>query len=207
MLYEFFFFDTFLFWGALAIPVAFLCYFTFNEKGAWSTFTVAATVAVIVLFSNLHILSWLRSLTVGEVILYAGGYIVIGFTYMVLKWIYNTFEIKSKYTEYREEWLRYNKLVIALPSASSTDLNEQKILASFKSDLYSATKIRIDDLPPKIRNHRGDLIFWACYWHLSLIFTLLNNPLRHLVTFIINLSTKPLNAISAAMFKDFNELK
>jgi hypothetical protein len=205
MIYDFFVFDTFFFWAASAIPLAFLVYFVFNEKGSNATLTVFLTLVAITLFSNIPVLDWMRHLTPAKILAYVGGYFAIGVIYMLIKWVWNSFEIKMKYADFREAWLQDNKLT-QLPASSTTDINEQKLLKAFAKDLFHTKDIIFDDLPPKIRNHRGDLIFWASYWHLSLLFTLLNNPLRHLINFILNFSSKPLNAISAAMFSNYKEL-
>ena len=199
MLYEFLMLDTIWFWGALAIPTILLLLFAFNEKGTPSTIIVVLTIAAIVSCSDFPTREFIHALTVGHIIKYAGGYVLLGLIYMSLKWIYTAYELKVKYVDYKEVWLDRVSLK-TLPEVGSSQFND------FKAGLYSATGINIGDLPPKIRRHKARLVFWACYWPFSFISTMLGNPLKHLVNFIISLLSKPLNYVSSSLFSEFKEL-
>jgi hypothetical protein len=98
---------------------------------------------------------------------------------MILKWIYNSYEIKVLYTKYRTEYLSQN--------------NNTMNLKTFDNYL-SLRKIDIEDCPPKIKNHRSELVFWATFWHISFIYTLLGNPLKHLINFVLDVLKTPLDA-------------
>jgi len=192
-------FDTIWFWGALTIPIILLLIFSSNEKGMPSTAIVVLTMVAIVCFSSFPIKEFLHALTVGHILKYAGGYVLLGLIYMCLKWIYSAYELKVKYVEYKEVWLERNGIK-SLPDIST------KEFYNFSENLKSYTGIDIKDLPPKIRKNRAKLVFWACYWPFSFISTMIWNPLKHLVNFIISLLSKPLNAVSSALFSEFKEL-
>jgi hypothetical protein len=199
MLYEFIMLDTIWFWGALAIPTILLLLFAFNEKGTPSTIIVVLTIAAIVSCSDFPTREFIHALTVGHIIKYAGGYVLLGLIYMSLKWIYTAYELKVKYVDYKEAWLER----IGLKSLPETHTDE---FANFKRALLGATGINIADLPPKIRRHKARLVFWACYWPFSFVSTMLGNPLKHLVNFILSLLSKPLNYVSSSLFSEFKEL-
>jgi hypothetical protein len=236
MIFELLAYGTIEFWGALFFIAAIFLYNTYQEKLGYSTLTVVGTVVALFCLTNLPILKFFRSLTVLNYVEYVGGYLLVGVVYMTLKWVYNTYEIKSLYNTYRENFLKdydYNsfptlesvtQFILANPtlpvpgskgfknSSRSFEVYNE-IVDSFKSnfvrELHSLgynDNYCVADLPPLIRNHKQELVFWAAYWPASLFFTLLGNPLRHVINFCINMLTKPLNAISVKMFKDFNEL-
>lgn len=208
MITAFFLADSLLFWGFLSIAALFLIYYTFNEKGSGATLTVFITIGVLIAFSNLPVVATIRSLHAWQIIEYVGGYIGVGLVYLVLKWTYNTFEIKKKYSDFREKWLvSYNMVHPPTPiTAKITEipLNSQK---AFIIDACNNIGFAFGDLPPKIRNHKADLIFWGTYWPLSATFTILDNPLQWLIDAFIRMMTNPLNKISHMMFQKFDELQ
>jgi hypothetical protein len=192
-------FDTIWFWGALTIPIILLLIFSSKEAGRESTGIVVLTLAAIICFSSFPTRDFLHALTIGNVLKYAGGYILVGIIYMSLKWVYNAYELKVKYVDYKEVWLERNGIK-SLPDVGTREFY------SFSENLKSYTEISIEDLPPKIRKHKARLVFWACYWPFSFISTMLGNPLKHLVNFILSILSKPLNAVSSALFSEFKEL-
>jgi hypothetical protein len=181
--------------------------YTFNEKGTQATFAIILA-GCFIFFSKLPFVQWIHSLSTIQILFYCGLYIAICILYMVVKWTYNSFEMVSKYSEYREAWINaYNKTYPPGPSNPKiTDIPE-KNKSEFLFNASIHLNLKTNDLPPKISNHKSDLIFWACYWPFSFIFTLLNNPLKHLVNLVIRLMTNPLNRISQMMFQKFDKLQ
>jgi len=210
MIFEIIEYGSILFWLISAGFLVALLGTTYNKKGTESTMVVVSAIAVLVAFTNIPVLHWIQNLSTLRIVEYIGGYLLAGITYMILKWIYEIFETKCIYLDYREKWLKKNNLTEIswekLPKGQSFN-GYDSVGACFANALSYESGFRLDDLPPKISKHKGDLVFWASYWPLSLIFTLLGNPLRHLVNFVINLLTTPMNKISAAMFNDITELK
>jgi hypothetical protein len=202
MLFDFLIYDTFYFWGALAVIGAGITYNVYRGSGVKATAVLALGILIMLLFSNLHLIHWAESLSFAQVGKVVGLYVLIGVVYMISKWFYTVYEIKTTYNEFRSAWLDQRGLK-NLPTRTA----EPDTIASFERALVCNCSVRIDDLPPKVGKHIDDLVFWLSYWPLSLIFTLLGNPIRQLVNLILSVIGNPLNRISAHMFKDFAELK
>lgn len=205
MLFDLILFDSEIFWILLAFPAILLCYFVYSERGAQATITLIATLVVLTLFSNTPILLLVKDVIKPRAfVLYIGGYTLNGIVYMCLRWVYHVYEVRVKYKMVRDACWEANikaQTNFSIDSPHFKSLLEQRL----KSESYSDD--RLLDLPPKIANHKSDLVFWLSYWPLSLLFTLLGNPLKHLIRGIINFLAAPLNAVSRAMFKDFSEIK
>ena len=61
---------------------------------------------------------------------------------------------------------------------------------------------RKKEYPPKVSVHRTDLIAWIIYWPFSLLWTLVNDPIRRIATAIYRQIEGLLQAMSNNVFKN-----
>lgn len=201
MLADFILYDTFLFWMVSAIFVGCFLFFGITEKGFHTTAIIVGAIVFFTLFSNINLINWVNSHSLLQIAEYIIAYFVIGTIWMFIKWIYFCFEKKQKYIHYRDKWISVNHS-IPVDNQPQTKPNRYDY-----ENYMSGNYINIQDLPPKIKKHKSDLAFWISYWHVSIIGTLLGNPLRYLINAIINLFSNKLNSIAKAMFSNFDELE
>lgn len=195
-------FGSIAFYLILIIPFSFLTYYGHKEHVIEETFALILTIAGVIIFTNVHIMNVIHHINYWAVAEDTGLYLVVGFVYMIIRWIYYSFEVKIKYSKLRSQWLEKNKqTAIPLETSNSTLYDQFIKYLSFEGS------ISIKDLPPKMHNNKSKLFFWLVYFPFSITGLILNDPLRKLFNLVIYLSAKPMNRISKWIFSEFEELK
>lgn len=119
-----------------------------------------------------------------------------------LKWNFYFWGLSSKFYQARDEWIERNKSGTAYLNKT----NEQmKDLFSVNVDSFMSkdlAKAGIVYFPPNAKREYSLLFFWAAYWPVSFIITVLNDPLKKLFNVLIHGLSNFMQNISDKAFPD-----
>lgn len=134
-----------------------------------------AILSSYILMNGIAIDTIMDLITLPHVLFGALIYLAIGVVWSILKWFIFLFEKK------REIEKKYNNDLIKIKNYFATTANSIPVASSNKS-LFS---------------------FWTIYWPLSMIWTLINNPVRRIFNVIFNFMTNTFNRMSKAVFSNY----
>lgn len=134
------------------------------------------------------------------------GYVAFGLVWMILKWQFLFRAVSQAYAEMREEW--YNSIKGDGFYARKT---KEEIIADFPTrgmSYISAVKKRFEvrSIPMKVREEYPTLFFWAVYWPISFVITILNDPIRKLFRSLIHGLSGVMQTMSDKEFNKYTEL-
>lgn len=122
------------------------------------------------------------------------GFIVlfslVGVVWAVVKWFFFLVAVRDELKIFRAQY-------------SITDALTGKQMTEAKSFIQN----RVDhfgyqnDLPPRVRDNKGRIMFWMVWWPFSMPWTLINEPVKKFFTFIYNRISGALQSMSDRMFK------
>ncbi|GEM_PF-1684811 len=189
---------TFWFWMLfVAVNVIILTAIEY-EKGGLATATFLATLVGLQVLCGVPILSYLWEHPL-SILLAAGGFAAVGSLWAIGKWWFYVTRQKDRYNDARETFLK-NRGV-------KDDLMTEELKAEWteylKDDSYGRADARgfdMDDIPPKPKNHKGDITMWIAYWPWSMTWTLLNDPIKRIGKWVYRKISGILESISLKVF-------
>lgn len=197
---EFLFLGSIWFWIILSGIFTGLVISVFQNSGIFSTIFIISMLGFLQ-YSGLDI----KGMIIHHPLIILGivvGYIVIGMGWMLLKWKMMIVGLSSKFYQARDEWIERNKSGTAYLNKT----NEQmKDLFSVNVDSFMSkdlAKAGIGYFPPNAKREYSLLFFWAAYWPVSFIITVLNDPLKKLFNVLIHGLSNFMQNISDKAFPD-----
>lgn len=148
-----------------------------------------------------------------DMILLTIGFFVAGTVWAVAKWWFFVRKIAERYVEMRYEWLKgiqaMGELALGykfLPSVitEKTPVPEQ-LRNEWRAHHAYGRKYRFVNTcepVPQARKHKSRIITWMCYWPFSMVWTLLNDPIKALFKKIYSYLSTALQRISDRAFKN-----
>ncbi len=175
MLLTLFAVGTFWFWALLAVHFCVLLALIEYEKVGWATLSLVATLAILHFFGDFNIVSAAVH-NPGTAAMVAGGYFLAGTVWSVVKWWFFVRNCREEYDERKTEFLRQNGVEgTAVPDA---------LKAKWKETLGYGLGRRGsrlgEDVIPKASQHKGRITTWMCYWPWSMVWTIINDPVKRL---------------------------
>lgn len=179
---------TIFFWLLVGLAIVFLFVCTENEWGGWATFVLLSVLAVINIVFKVPIFNWMLNnpkLLIGAV----AGYFMVGTSWSVIKWVFYVHKELDAYYDTKELFLQHHNLDID---------KESPIPKEFKEKWAdSAYRIR----QPQIKEHKMSIYIWIAYWPWSMVWTLINDPIKRLVKWIYRRIESTLQAISDRIWR------
>ena len=172
---------------ALAAFAIVLCVFS-EDDGAKATMTLIGSVLFLQFLVKVDVFHYMKG-NPFYFLTYAGIYVLAGLIWSVLKWWRYVAKIRREYDAARVRFCELHRLDPAAP-----------LPLRFKA-LWQENSERDFGEPPQVTEHRGDIIRWMTYWPFSLLWTILNDPVRRLFEFLYNLVGAKMQAISDQLFK------
>lgn len=190
---------SFWFWillAALLVEVTILCE---QNHGLAAFVSIAAFTMLLQLFGNFDILGyiWQNPLYIFG---YAILYYLIGISYSIFKWKLFCNNKRDKYNAIKNKFLKSNNISgTAIP---------QHLIKEWNWELHC--EVNSDDLNEykngiQFHNYIEQCITWALYWPCSLLWTLLDDPLRKLFTYTINQIKNIYDSIAARTMTDIKQ--
>lgn len=137
----------------------------------------------------------------GIAILIAIGYFVAGTLWSVGKWYLFVKSRRAKYDEARAAWELLPISARRHGSGSKRD-NALGCEKWEQSDVYARFSNYGSGLAPLVRDNKKRVLIWMCYWPWSMIWTVINDPIKKAFKAIYNRIHNYLQTISNNAFKD-----
>ena len=170
------------FWVVLAIASIIASEMLDTSHPGYATFVVVVTLVGLSVLGNLNPIGWL-SHNPWSALWYIIAYFGVGSLWCVGKWAFWLNKSKRKIQEIRAEYP--NK---ALSELSYT-LRSRNLPVSF---------------PPKVGDYKSRIIGWMALWPASMVWTVLNDPVRLICEEIYACLGGLMQRISNRIFKDFD---
>lgn len=173
MLITLFALGTFWFWVLVAVHFCVLLALIEYEKTGWATFTMIATFAALYFLGDFNVITAaLRN--PGLTAALAGGYFAAGTAWSVAKWWFFVRRCREDYDKQKAEFLRHNGIEgTAIPDNLKTKWKE-----SLGYGYGRNSHRRSDNVIPKAGDHKSRIMAWMCYWPWSMVWTLINDPVK-----------------------------
>lgn len=149
----------------------------------WATMLAVAVVAVLAVFGNFNPLVWIMA-NPAETGMIAVGYVVAGSVWGAVKWYFWLLKSRRKFDE----------IAKVDPTLSTLE-----VISRLSSDSVIR---RGTSFPPQASDHKSRIIGWMALWPASIVWTMMNDPVRWVFTEVYNRIGGGLQAISNSVFKD-----
>lgn len=169
-----------LFWYALIVLTVVMVAALEYESGWIASLSLAAFVLLLWMLGDLGSLFTMTGLSTLVAMLIA--YFVLGTGWAVAKWYFFLIAARDWYTANRNEIEQAKKGSYSLPSNHF-----------FKNK---------DDIPPRVKNHKGRITLWIAYWPWSALWTLTHDPITKMVVAIYHRIGGLLQHMSDRVFAD-----
>lgn len=180
-MFEFFFFDGFALYVLLAIVSIVMLISVEYESPGWCSILVVFAIVALQFGSSARPVSFaLAHPSVAILLLLA--YFAAGTAWIVGKWFSFVYLTRDKYLEIRKELLGRGET------------------QSYIND-FAARKIGVKSVPLVVRDYKSQLFLWWAFWPLSLLWTVIDDPLKRLWRLSYKLVATSLQNISDRAFK------
>lgn len=213
MLTSFFLLSGLWLWLVIAASLGFLVWALEEERPGIATFDVLLTLSVVAAFTHINPLTWVYE----NPILFVGGavgYLLIGTAWAVLgKWQFFLLKKSAEFAVYRQNFIdKWNSKVHLFYKngvPTSHVRSNPWTVETGGSELVSdaCQSLRVKSLPPKVADNKGRILVWMMYWPVSMLWTLLNDPVKYAFEYVQELLTGFMQAMSDRAFKKFEEIQ
>jgi hypothetical protein len=180
VLIPFFMLWTFPFWALVLAEAAFLFWCVSYRRGNLGIFSLLVVALAFQFFGNIPIFNWMFHYW-DTTLLVIAGWLLFAAPWAILKW---WLFVRDNSIRYDEILASYMKLYPELPSSTANWTVEQKVdweeyfsRNSYQYDDYEYTKV---EFCPRASDHRADIMTWMIFWPWSVIWTVVNDPVRRL---------------------------
>ena len=201
------------FWILVAVVSILMFYFLEYDKSFRASLTLIITILFLFWFGNLSF-SYISANPL-QFLAFVAGYFVAGAVWTVVKWWFFVYRMREEYNEIRESFLR------------SENVGGPGIPDDLKSNWYgylrrnvnygkygsrSRLKLIANGVePPKPNDFKSRIYSWMVFWPWSMVYTLIDDPVRKIFRFIYRNIKYLLERISAHAFRktwdDFNPVR
>lgn len=226
---ELFAFATVWFWMLVVLASIVILIALEGEKGWLATLTVVAFVLVVHYWGGINVIEYMKSHPL-RVLAGAAGYFAAGTVWSLIKWWFYVRSQRNRCREaldaFEQDWP--TKVVVeTLPYKLKNDLDasgapdagamvdqmdrdlekKKKEDPEYKKKLWSeyTREGEYKDIrfvfKPDPRNHVRVILAWMTYWPWSLVWTLINDPIRKAFNMIFRKLSRVFSGISEGAFK------
>lgn len=190
------------FWLALIVLAVVITLFS-EEDGAKATITLVLGALFLQFVAKFDLLSLLREQPF-TLLLYAAIYVAIGFGFACVKWWRYAKKQRRKYDQFRAAFFRKNHLEGDVLPAEFKERFLEQLKGSYKPNSrgfeHYSDSSDADPVIPDITKNKAAFIRWMTYWPFSLVFTLLNDPVRRLFEWLYEVAGKKMQEIANSVF-------
>lgn len=165
-----------------------------NDKPGWCTVSMLSAFGLLKVLAGVNVFSeaWHHPGITALVIL---GYFAIGTVWSIGKWYLFVKDRRTKYDEAKAEWDAGQREVY-----DNLSINSNKGWTG--SHKYKAFLNRNGGLAPLVRDNKSRVLTWMGYWPWSMLWTVINDPIKRAFKAIYNRIHNMLQSISNNAFKD-----
>lgn len=174
----------FILWFSIIASIVTIVSLEFRREG-WATTFISLAIGVVVWNYGWDAWAFIKD-NIGTSVLFLVGYLALGVAWSFLKW--NEF-VRDVFDKYKEVYADFIKTYKEFNDMTKGELIN-KVNSRCGSKIYHSEVKVLDDVingvTPEGVNNKASITAWITYWPLSVIGTLLNNPLKKLVGWIYN---------------------
>lgn len=188
---------SFWFWGLIGLETILLLLWIEWEYSGWATFSLIVT-ALLFQFNGINIFSYVTANP--SIIGYgAAFYLAAGTIWSIVKWFFFTRMMRERYDDFKTNFL-LNKHVegTSIPEDLKADFKES--LENIGRYSYGNNENKIE-IRPQVNQHKAQIYLWMVYWPWSMIWTIINDPVRRVFRWIYTQIRATLQAISDHVWK------
>ena len=170
------------------------------EKAGWATITLITVFTLLAFFGNFNIAIAVRTHPI-ESVLCLGGYFVFGTFWSITKWWFFVRARKATYDEYKAEFLKKHNI-----NSITSDCKSQ--FKEFMDNYRSGRRYWENELSwekPIAKDNKSRIMTWMVYWPWSMVWTLLNDPVKKMFKAIYNRIVVVFDKISDNIYSDSKE--
>lgn len=162
------------FWALAIIEFLLLIVFVDNEWAGASLISMAVFVILIWWLADVPIWTWIKT-NPWFLLKCSVGYIICGIIWSFIKYYFALIDARKTIVQLRESWDSMHR--------DNTFMGPAK---TFKEYIEGKTHLVYDQgVNPALNKTTRRLTFWASFWPISLIWTLINDPIRRLFKWLI----------------------
>jgi hypothetical protein len=186
------------FWAFVAIMTVVLIIAVDREKPAAASGWIILTLVALTLLGNGYWWTWILENPI--YFLYGVlAYLAIGIVWTFGKWYFFLLNAADYYAGRRAAWMEKKGLKVI-----KTD-DEKEELRNHISTNLGYSKWAGQSFPPQPSDNVSSIFIWLMYWPFSLLWTLINDPVRRVGMFIYRRIQDALAGLSRRTFNKFNE--
>lgn len=168
------------FWLIISLSAIAMSEMTDRDSLGWATITAIATVAFLAFFGNFNPILLVKEYPY-DVLMYVAMYFAAGTFWCVIKWY---------------SWLTNIKRKVLDIKAKHSDYSPVDIRRAIRSEGLPT------EFPLKVGEYKRLIMGWMILWPASFVWTIINDPVRHVFEFIYNKIGGTMQRISDSVFKD-----
>lgn len=214
-MWEIFLIGTFWFWALLAIEFIALLAFVEHECPGWAIFSLVGACCLLQFFGDVPMIYYITH-NPWIIVAGLGIYVLIGAPWGCLKWWLHLRNLREEYTAIKREWITLLKKKVLHESNANLKEIYQEVITSNKITLKArkhwltylddnygySCKSRFDK--PELRHNKGRIIMWMAYWPFSMLWTIINDPIRKLFRQVYHSLEGLLQRITDSVWKDID---
>lgn len=179
------------------------------ESFGWATVVLLATVAGAQFFHVVPLLEWVSAHVLDSLWLVL-GYLALGVGWSFVKWFSFLLGFRDQYRELKAAFLDRQKELVSITGRKNelADQSEEERMKAFHRSIAFETYRgqRLTD-KPKASKNKSRIVAWMAYWPLSLVGTLLNDPVRRLFNWLFSGFKALYQQMADAIFRNDKELQ
>jgi hypothetical protein len=169
------------FWVLTVVSAVIMSELLDNNYPGSATILAIVTVAVLAFFGGVNPLNWIQQHP-GESVIAVVGYFVVGVAWSLVKWYFFLLNLRRCLVEIRNKH----------PDLTRQDVIEQQHCWALQGEW-----------PPQVSKNKSRVIGWMALWPASMLWTMINDPVRRICEGIYNLAGSLFQIISNRVFRDF----
>lgn len=178
---EFLAFGAWGFWLLLVGSSVLMSELLDNDAPGWATILAVVTMAVLAVFGGVNPITWIMAHP-WDTVLVLAGYFAAGAAWSLVKWYSYLLKIRRRMEAIRKE---------------HPDWANQDVTRLLRNSGIGGT------FPPEVSDHKSRVIGWMALWPASMLWTVINDPVRRACEEIYNRLGGVYQAISNRVFRDF----
>lgn len=202
---ELFLFGTLWFWIVTSALVTALVTSVCKDSGFFASLFLLITFLFLQFGARIDIIG-MAERHPALVVCGVAGYVAIGLAWMVLKWQFLFRAVSQAYASFREKWYEYSKDEHRYAGVSKAEMFSMFPERGASYIIGVQRKFDVRSIPMKVREEYPTLFFWAVYWPISVVITILNDPIRKLFRTLIHGLSGIMQTMSDKEFNKYTEL-
>jgi hypothetical protein len=194
---EYFVFGTIGFWICFALCVLIVTALSETDSPWWAGFVLIGTMTVLCTANGIG-LSTITNNPL-ESIAAVVGYFVCGVLWSLVKWWRFLVSALENYNELKASFYagfdRHD-------TEKKMKMTEDEKRLAWKEQVKSMHFSSIRSTPPSPADHKKDIVTWMTYWPLSVVVTLLDDPIRRMFNLLYSRFVTTYDQISNHVFGD-----